>query len=410
MHSREDRYGHFGLHRPLFHLAEDERRARKTAHGSLKASSPNQATRSLDNISHANKLIGGVHSRCSFEGFKCIKAGNHYRNAESIMPNVNYISTHSGQPAIGRPAGIIDPSLLGDAWRSMLRLMRSTNAPWLREIEYDEGYDSIFRFSNVGREVFVTLRNDNYISRSLAAVGAYDFEAFETAARILGAPLAALVDIGANLGSICIPAVARGYAARAIAIEPDELNFRTLMANIYLNGLQDRLFAINSALGAEPETFLEFQISPNNKGDHRVCVSDTPGAFGEEGWSRLRVPSTNLDSLIKAHHLLDRPAGTLIWMDVQGWESRVLAGATGLLAHSLPFVIEFWPYGLRRNGLLDEMLDRITFHFETIHVISWPGAPQLSATRENIGQILDRLDPTNALSACDLLLTGKGMQ
>jgi len=351
-------------------------------------------------------FIPAIHFRYSGAS----KPRNHPRNAESIMPNANYISTHSGRPAIDQPAGIIDSSLLSEAWRSMLRLMRSTNTPWLREIEYDEGLDSIFRFSNVGREVFVTLRNDQYISRSLAAVGSYDFEAFETAARILGAPLDALVDVGANLGSICIPAVARGYAARAIAIEPDKLNFRTLMANIYLNDLQDSLCAINSALGAEPDAVLEFQISPNNKGDHRVCVSDTPGAFGEEGWSRLRVPSTNLDSLIEAHRLLDRPAGTLIWMDVQGWESRVLAGATGLLARSLPFVIEFWPYGLKRNGLLDEMLDRIACHFETIHVISWPGAPQWAATRENIGQILGRLDPNNALSACDLLLTGKGRQ
>jgi hypothetical protein len=40
----------------------------------------------------------------------------------------------------------------------------------------------------------------------------------------------------------------------------------------------------------------------------------------------------------------------LVWMDVQGHEAHVLAGATCLAG--VPVVTEFWPFGLRRAGAL----------------------------------------------------------
>jgi len=321
------------------------------------------------------------------------------------MQPTDYVSTHSVSPRISQPSGQVEVTLLGDAWRSMLRLVGSINQPFLNEIEYEEGSESIFRFSTVGRECFVILKDDNYISRSLAGVGSYGFESFEAAMRILDNPLDILVDVGANIGSISIPAVARGYAKQALAVEPDRLNFRTLMANIYLNDLQERMTGLNSALGANPDDVLEFQLSPDNKGDHRVRATDSPGAFGEEGWPRVSVPSTNLDSLIEPHRLLSNPKQALIWMDVQGWEPRVLAGAQQILKKAIPFVIEFWPYALKRNGLLEELIDQIAAHFRTIHVVSWQGAPMFPATHESVHQILNRLDLNNALSTCDLLLT-----
>ncbi len=43
----------------------------------------------------------------------------------------------------------------------------------------------------------------------------------------------------------------------------------------------------------------------------------------------------------------------LAWIDVQGHEGHVLAGATSLLERPIPAVTEFWPEALRRAGGLD---------------------------------------------------------
>jgi FkbM family methyltransferase len=296
-------------------------------------------------------------------------------------------------------------AMLGDAWRAMLRLSRSVNLPYLRELEYEEGNNSQFRFANAGPEVYVTLDSDNYISRSLASIGSYDFSGLEVAARLIGHPLELLFDVGANIGSISIPAVARGYSKRAVAVEPDSLNFRTLMANIWLNDLQNSILAVNTALGESPDEILTFQLSPDNKGDHRVRTNSNAGVFGEENWPTVNVPSTNLDALAFNNGLFNDPEKALVWVDVQGWESKVLAGAKETLKQKTPFVLEFWPYGLNRNDALHELVSQVASHFIKIHVISWPGAPVFPSTAEGMQKIIQQLDPSNALSACDLLLT-----
>lgn len=317
---------------------------------------------------------------------------------------MSYVSTHSRNPQTLRPSGLVDTGQLGDLWRAMLRLTRTTNLPELREIEYEEGNDSLFALSNVGPEVFVSLQHDNYISRSLARNGSFEFETFERTIAHLGGPRDLLVDVGANLGTVTIPAAARDHAKQVLAVEADRLNYRTLMANLYLNDLQDRVVAINTAAGATSGELLEFQLSPENKGDHRVKHSSEPGAFGEEAWPTYRVKSTRLDDLLTREGLSERLPRSLIWIDVQGWELQVLLGAKAAVAAGAPFVIEFWPYGLQRNGMLDGLAAFLCEHFTRLTVVSSPDMPSFPATGEGIAAIRARLDVTNPLSACDLLM------
>ena len=63
-----------------------------------------------------------------------------------------------------------------------------------------------------------------------------------------------LIDIGANIGPICIPAVKRNYVKQAIAIEPGPDNARLLRANVALNSLHDRIIVHECAVGASEET------------------------------------------------------------------------------------------------------------------------------------------------------------
>jgi len=54
----------------------------------------------------------------------------------------------------------------------------------------------------------------------------------------------------------------------------------------------------------------------------------------------------------------------VVWMDVQGYEGHVLAGAPELIAAGVPVELEFWPYGLGRAGTQPEVfLDQLTEAF-----------------------------------------------
>jgi hypothetical protein len=69
----------------------------------------------------------------------------------------------------------------------------------------------------------------------------------------------------------------------------------------------------------------------------------------EEARATVRVPSLKLDDVAQP----TKGCKELIWVDVQGYEGYVLAGATQWLAAGVPVCTEFWPYGLKRSGSFD---------------------------------------------------------
>ena len=44
------------------------------------------------------------------------------------------------------------------------------------------------------------------------------------------------------------------------------------------------------------------------------------------------------------------PRRTMIWMDTQGFEGHILAGARNALAARTPMVLEFWTFAMNRAG------------------------------------------------------------
>jgi FkbM family methyltransferase len=206
-------------------------------------------------------------------------------------------------------------------------------------------------------EKFVVMRTDIAVSRRLyigtgdeylKVVKALDIMKRED----LSFRLDLLLDIGANIGHICIPAVRRGLAVRSMGFEPDPTNYRLCMANVYLNGLADRIVVHNTALGSQSGETLRFELSEDNAGDHRVRVSEDDGLYAESKRKVISVPSTTLDSFFERTGAKD----TLIWMDVQGYEGHVLSGAVRYLAERVPIVSEFWPYGLARSSSFESFL------------------------------------------------------
>lgn len=204
-----------------------------------------------------------------------------------------------------------------------------------------------FLLADGAGELFVVNSSDRVIGKHLYARGDYDLAKAISALRLAGAGAdTTFVDVGANIGPICIPLVKRGLVARAIAIEPEPANFRFLSANILINDLAERIVTHAAAIGAEAEGVLEFELSEANMGDHRVRVQAEAGAFGEELRKTIKVRTTNLDSVLAGEDL----SKILIWIDVQGFEGFALQGATRILQAKAPIALEFWPYGLDRAG------------------------------------------------------------
>lgn len=177
----------------------------------------------------------------------------------------------------------------------------------------------------------------------------YDFFKLQRVQSMLAArELTLLLDIGANIGTICIPAVNRGLFKRAIAIEPGPLNYSLLRTNIELNRVASSITTYNLAVGEQNDQTLSFQLSIDNFGDHRVRYEGSESLSHDPGES-IEVPSQTLDKVLDG---VDRSAA-LLWIDTQGFEGYVLAGATETLRNRPPLVSEFWPAGLSRGGGMD---------------------------------------------------------
>lgn len=206
-------------------------------------------------------------------------------------------------------------------------------------------------------EYFIVKSGDEWIERELFVNGTFDFRKFENALELIaqhrpGWMPRTLIDVGANIGTICIPAIARGHFERALAIEAEADNARILRANIVLNRLEEKITVIHAAAGAKDDEMLTLEVATQNFGDHRIRVTDEPGIQGEADRQLIQVPSSSLDTLASDVS----PSGCMIWMDVQGFEGIVLTGASKLLAAKPPMVLEFSPYLMNRTASFSALL------------------------------------------------------
>lgn len=244
-----------------------------------------------------------------------------------------------------------------------------------------------------GRPQFLYATDDTVIGPALAHDGAFDAQQMTVALDVvagLGRAGGAFIDVGANIGTATVAALWDFGYERALCLEPDELNGRLLRCNLVMNGLEDRVVvqecAVSDSLG---EVVLE--LATDNRGDHRVRVGEAQqGAFDEDERATRRVPAVTLDEALDRADLHPDDLG-VIWVDTQGHEGRVLAGARGAAAGGVPFVVELWPYGLRRAEGLEQFL-RL--------------AEELFTDYTHVGRPDEGWRPTRELPALVAMLTG----
>lgn len=189
------------------------------------------------------------------------------------------------------------------------------------------------------REHFVVSTTDKVIGRELFLHGQFDFEKLERALLILDKEGIQkprhLIDVGANIGSILIPAIKRGHFESATAIEPHPENFKLLKTNIALNEISNSVSLFNMAAGNQNNTYLYLCESDTNSGNHTI---------GKHG---IKVLSTRLDDLkIPLNN-------SLLWMDIEGYEGYALDGAAKILSAGTPIVTEFNYSYLKKSHCLE---------------------------------------------------------
>lgn len=165
-----------------------------------------------------------------------------------------------------------------------------------------------------GSHLWTIAGNDGRVCQVIAKTGTpYEQALLEDIAGRISGGLA--IDVGAHVGNHAL-ALAIGCGLSVAAFEPDPDAYGHLIANL------DRNRATT--------------VTPYNVGLSDQPGQATPGPRGTLDTAGGPIPVITLDSL-------DLDDVTVIKIDVEGMESRVLAGAAGTLARCRPYVyVEAW--------------------------------------------------------------------
>lgn len=300
--------------------------------------------------------------------------------------------------------------------KNLVRLVRNTGEA-RREAVRSHAFNQAHRLTPlVGVEHdgvrFVVSTHERVVALHTFVSGSFDEDtveamltALEQHAGITTLNGLSVLEVGANIGTIAASLLVRHGVERMVAVEPDAENVRLLRANLALNGIQDRVEVHQIAL-SDTDGTLVLESSIDNCGDHRIRVAEPHGPdLHDEGQrATTEIPARRLDSLVDAGEI-DLDDIDLVWMDAQGHEAHVLAGAGHLAAAGTPIVTEYWPYGLSRAGALDRFHALVAERYSIVVDLR---EPTVALDAKRIADVADRYtadrgsDPS--LPYTDLLL------
>lgn len=172
--------------------------------------------------------------------------------------------------------------------------------------------------------------NDRTVGPALRAYGEFSRVEVAIAARYLAlAPTGPMVDVGANIGAICLPLAALSRTRRVIAVEGHPGLAQVLGTNAFANGLFN--VEVVQAVAGPEAGLTRFPAAP-------LVTRMNFGSLGVKdlgkGKTETAVRMCTLDEIV--------PSDTaLIKIDVEGFEPEVLAGARETLENVRPvWIIE----------------------------------------------------------------------
>jgi len=207
---------------------------------------------------------------------------------------------------------------------------QNKSARFETSLDTERGY-KVIRVTGF-REKWDVFSNDQHISKQISLHGEFDFYKLVRAHALISPsnrqPI--LIDVGANIGPICVPAISRGFFREALALEAGTDFAELLKRNLALNEIQKSVEVLNVAVGDVDFGNVSLLIEGDNFGASRV--------LGSESLSKSLVPLRTLDSLVRKPEEVG-----LIFMDIEGFEGRAILGATKLIDSGVPLLIEFSP-------------------------------------------------------------------
>ena len=205
-----------------------------------------------------------------------------------------------------------------------------------------------FTFAGSPKKYLIPVTDDD-LGQQIFVYGQAEFPKVLVALdRLRWSSVDTFIDVGANIGQICIPGLQQGIFMQAIAIEPDPLNFGCLTINSHLGGVSQQIQLLHAAVGSGDSSTLKLAIAPSEFGDHQIALP----SHLDQGRRVIEVPATTIDQVTTQLS----PQRDLLWMDIQGYEAIALQGAKNARSLRIPIVLEFWPEGLSRNGVTIERM------------------------------------------------------
>ncbi len=164
-------------------------------------------------------------------------------------------------------------------------------------------------------------------------------------------------DIGANIGTTCIYFKKQiDPDVRILAFEPSKLNHRLLRVNALLNGVDESECTFVKKGVSDTSCTASFKYDPENPGGSAVVYG------GAEGGDAVELIS--LDDYFESSEL-DPSMIKYIWIDVEGFEARLLAGAHKVLKQiNVPIFMEFIPKFYRdKEGEFELLIKELESQF-----------------------------------------------
>lgn len=252
---------------------------------------------------------------------------------------------------------------------------------------------------------------DEAVGLGIFAHGSHEREQLEAVSTVLADwsgtadPLRgkAFLDIGANIGTSVVEAMVSLGCSGGWALEPHPGNFKLLRHNLLENGLDGKVEALEMAI-SETDGAATLEVAKVNMGDHRVRVGDASGGRMAEGEREtIEVPMRSLDSLV-GDGTISLGDVALAWVDTQGHEAQVLAGASCLTQARVPVYAEYWPYALERAGGLARLNDIIQGAWGQVVDIGFGRSDAKRRPAGEIEAVAAEYDATDPHAATNLLL------
>ena len=180
------------------------------------------------------------------------------------------------------------------------------------------------------------------VGRHLYKRGTYESELTQFVLCDLDLPAdGVILDVGANLGWYSLLLGKRYPEARIHAFEPEPRNLALLRENVERNGLGN-VDVHAMAVAESPGTMKLYPYAEKNMGRHSLLPINNEDA--------VEVRTVSLDAFLDEHGIAPEEV-SFVKVDIEGYETPALRGATRLLAAGPVILSEFAPKYMRRGGL-----------------------------------------------------------